>query len=80
MSVRPQLGAEVGLESGYVNLARRVVSEFQRMPALALTTAQLSDWLEVDDAVSVRVLNALVAAAILERSSSDQRYRLLVTH
>jgi len=74
-----QLGSEVNLESGYVNLAQRIASEFRRMPTLALTTTQLSDWLEVDDVVSVRILDALVAASVLERGT-DQRYRLLVTH
>ncbi len=79
MSAHPQSTIEGTLESGYVRLAHRVESEFRRMPTLALTTSQLSDWLDVDDTVSVRVLNALVTAAVLERGT-DERYRLFVTH
>lgn len=79
MSIPVQGGMAIRLESGYLSLAARVAWEFRRSPALTLTTAQLSDWLDVDDAVSVRVLNALVDAAVLERGG-DERYRLAVTH
>lgn len=79
MSGELHVSFETTLESGYVSLAHRVVAEFRRMPTLAVTTAQLSHFLDVDDVVSVRVLQALVAASVLERGQ-DQRYRLLVTH
>ncbi len=69
----------MGIEPGYLNLAERVGLEFDRRPALAITAWQLSDWFDLEDNVSERVLGALSACRWIERGE-DGRYRRLIEH
>ncbi|MEQ1869290.1 MAG: hypothetical protein ABL961_04645 [Vicinamibacterales bacterium] len=67
------------LEPAYANLAERIRTAFRAGPSLSLTIWQTAEWLELDDVVSGRVLEALVAEGLLERGD-DERYRLLLKH
>jgi DNA-binding IclR family transcriptional regulator len=67
------------LEPAYANLAERVRAAFRARPALSLTTWQTAEWLELDEALTCRVLEALAAEGLIERGDDD-RYRLLLKH
>lgn len=67
------------LEPAYAKLAERLRMAFRRCPSLSLTVFQTADWLELDDALSNRVLEALASEGVIERGDDD-RYRLLLKH
>jgi hypothetical protein len=67
------------LEPAYANLAERVRTAFRGSPSLCLTTWQTAEWLELDEALTCRVLEALAAEGLIERGDDD-RYRLLLKH
>ena len=68
-----------GLEPAYANLAERVRAVFRAHPSMSVTTWQTAEWLELDEALTCRVLEALAAEGLLERGDDD-RYRLLLKH
>lgn len=67
------------LEPAYANLAERVRGAFRSSPSLSLTIWQTADWLQLDDVLTCRLLEALTAEGLLERGDDD-RYRLFITH
>jgi hypothetical protein len=67
------------LEPAYANLAERVRSAFRARPSLSITIWQTAEWLDLDERLTCRVLEALAAEGLIERGGDD-RYRLLLKH
>ncbi len=67
------------LEPAYAGLAERVRTEFRRRPSLSLTADQVAEWLDLEDGLSRRVLEALTSEGLLE-CHPDRSYRLLLQH
>lgn len=79
MHFRSAPGQTQLLEPAYAKLAERLRTAFRCRPSLSLTVFQTADWLEIDDALSNRLLEALASEGVIERGGDD-RYRLLLKH